>query len=56
MMNKIQYLQKLSEFEMLMDEVVSKSSELFGSVSESEITESLYKVMNEVKEIIEEEV
>lgn len=54
-MNKIEYLKKLNELESTLEQAVSISHELFGSVPESEFTEKLYKIMHEVKDILEEE-
>lgn len=53
-MNSFQYLKKLEELEMAMEEVVSKAHEVFGTVPESEFTERLYSMMHEVKDLVEE--
>lgn len=47
-------LKKLEELNSAMEQVVSKSHEVLGNVYQSEITEKLYELMNEVKDMVEE--
>ncbi|UDY80732.1 hypothetical protein [Geobacillus phage GR1] len=53
-MNSFEYLKKLEELDLAIQQAVFIAHQVYGTASENEFTERLYKMMHEVQDEIEE--